>query len=50
MVATDSADELKQYHGKNWNGLINHRYILETAADSLPTEKFDFYLRQIIYF
>ena len=46
MVATDSADELKQYHIKYWNDLLNHRFILEMAANSLPIEKFTFYLRQ----
>ena len=46
MVATDSADELKQYHIKYWNELLNPRFILEMAADSLPIEKFAFYLRQ----
>ena len=46
MVATDSADELKQYHIKYWNDLLSHRFILELAANSLPIEKFTFYLRQ----
>jgi len=46
MVATDSADELKQYHIKYWNDLLSHRFILEMAANSLPIEKFTFYLRQ----
>jgi len=46
MVGTDSADELKQYHIKYWNDLLNHRFILEMAANSLPIEKFTFYLRQ----
>jgi thiaminase (transcriptional activator TenA) len=46
MVATVSADELKQHHIKYWNDLLSHKFILEMAADSLPTEKFSFYLRQ----
>jgi thiaminase len=46
MVAAASADELKQHHIKYWNDLLNHKFILEMAADSLPTEKFTFYLRQ----
>ena len=46
MVATDSADEIKQYHAKYWNDLLSHKFILEMAADSLPIEKFAFYLRQ----
>jgi thiaminase/transcriptional activator TenA len=46
MVATVSADELKQHHIKYWNDLLSHKFILEMAADSLPIEKFAFYLRQ----
>ncbi len=46
MFATVSADELKQHHIKYWNDLLSHKFILEMAADSLPTEKFSFYLRQ----
>jgi thiaminase/transcriptional activator TenA len=46
MVVTDSADELKQYHVKYWNDILTHKFILEMAADSLPIEKFAFYLRQ----
>ena len=46
MVGTDSADELKQYHIKYWNDLLSHRFILEMAANTLPIEKFTFYLRQ----
>ena len=46
MIATVSADELKQHHIKYWNDLLSHKFILEMAADSLPIEKFAFYLRQ----
>src|ERR687898_3521078 len=46
MIATVSADELKKYHAKYWNDLLSHKFILEMAADSLPIEKFAFYLRQ----
>jgi thiaminase/transcriptional activator TenA len=46
MVATISADEIKQHNIKYWNDLISHKFILEMAADSLPIEKFVFYLRQ----
>jgi thiaminase/transcriptional activator TenA len=46
MVATVSADEIKQYNIKYWNDLISHKFILEMADDSLPIEKFVFYLRQ----
>jgi thiaminase/transcriptional activator TenA len=47
MVATAAlADELKQDNIKNWNDLLNHKFILEMADDSLPIEKFAFYLRQ----
>jgi thiaminase (transcriptional activator TenA) len=47
MVATAAlADELKQHNIKYWNDLLNHKFILEMADDSLPIEKFAFYLRQ----
>lgn len=46
MAAADPADELKKYHAKYWNDLLSHKFILEMAADSLPIEKFAFYLRQ----
>jgi thiaminase/transcriptional activator TenA len=46
MVTTVSADELKQHHIKYWNDLLSHKFILEMAADSLPIEKFVFYLGQ----
>jgi thiaminase/transcriptional activator TenA len=46
MVATVSVDEIKQHNIKRWNNLLNHKFILEMAADSLPIEKFVFYLRQ----
>ncbi len=46
MVATVSADELKQHNIKYWNDLISHKFVLEMADDSLPIEKFVFYLRQ----
>lgn len=47
MVATAAlADELKQHSIEHWNNLLNHRFIAEMAADSLPIEKFAFYLRQ----
>jgi thiaminase/transcriptional activator TenA len=46
MIATVSADELKQHHIKYWNDLLSHKFILEMADDSLPIEKFTFYLRQ----
>jgi thiaminase/transcriptional activator TenA len=46
MIAADSADEIKQFHVKYWNDLLNHKFVLEMAVDSLPMEKFAFYLRQ----
>jgi thiaminase (transcriptional activator TenA) len=46
MVATVSADEIKQHNIKYWNDTISHKFILEMADDSLPTERFAFYLRQ----
>jgi thiaminase (transcriptional activator TenA) len=46
MSAHDSAEELKRYNIKCWNDLLSHNFILEMAADSLPIEKFAYYLRQ----
>jgi thiaminase/transcriptional activator TenA len=46
MVATVSADKIKQHNIKYWNDLLSNKFILEMAADSLPIEKFVFYLRQ----
>lgn len=47
MVATAAlADELKHHNIKYWNDLLNYKFILEMADDSLPIEKFVFYLRQ----
>jgi len=47
MVATAAlADELKQHSIKHWHNILNHRFIAEMADDSLPIEKFAFYLRQ----
>lgn len=46
MVTTIPADELKQHDIKYWNDLLSHNFILEMAVDSLPIEKFVFYLRQ----
>jgi thiaminase/transcriptional activator TenA len=46
MVDTVSADEIKQYYIKYWNDLLSHKFILEMAAESLPIQKFVFYLRQ----
>jgi thiaminase (transcriptional activator TenA) len=46
MVATAFADELRQRHIRYWNDLLNHKFILEIAGDSLPIEKFIFYLQQ----
>jgi thiaminase (transcriptional activator TenA) len=46
MTATVSADKLKQHNIKYWNDLLTHKFILEMAADSLPIEKFSFYLKQ----
>jgi thiaminase len=41
MVATAAlADELKQHNIKYWNDLLNYKFILEMADDSLPIEKF----------
>ncbi|HEX2615371.1 MAG TPA: hypothetical protein VHL10_07745 [Nitrososphaera sp.] len=47
MVANAAlADELKQHNIKYWNDLLNYKFILEMADESLPIEKFVFCLRQ----
>jgi thiaminase (transcriptional activator TenA) len=39
-------DQLKQKHIKDWNALLNHKFIAEMANDSLQPKKFIFYLEQ----
>jgi thiaminase/transcriptional activator TenA len=40
------ADELKQSSTETWQGILNHRFILEIYNDILPMDKFVFYLKQ----
>jgi thiaminase/transcriptional activator TenA len=44
--AITAADRLKQEHIEHWNAILGNRFIAEMANDSLPLEKFIFYLRQ----
>ncbi|MGH9856312.1 MAG: TenA family protein, partial [Acidobacteriota bacterium] len=44
--STIIADRLRQEHIKDWNALLNHKFITGMANDSLPLEKFIFYLKQ----
>jgi thiaminase/transcriptional activator TenA len=40
------ADELKQSSIETWQGIINHRFVVEIYNDILPVDKFLFYLKQ----
>jgi thiaminase/transcriptional activator TenA len=40
------ADELKQSSIETWQGIINHRFVVEIYNDILPVDKFIFYLKQ----
>lgn len=40
------ADELKQSSIKTWKGILNHRFVVEIYNDTLPVDKFVFYLKQ----
>src|SRR5438093_11757940 len=40
------ADELKQSSIETWQGIINHRFVVEIYNDILPVDKFVFYLKQ----
>jgi thiaminase (transcriptional activator TenA) len=40
------ADELKQSSIDTWQGIINHRFLVEIYNDILPVDKFIFYLKQ----
>ncbi|MBV9178448.1 MAG: thiaminase II [Nitrososphaeraceae archaeon] len=40
------ADELKQSSIETWQGIINHRFVVEIYNDTLPMDKFVFYLKQ----
>lgn len=49
MTAT-FADDLKQHSNKTWDKILNHRFILELSKDTLPKNKFLFYMKQDHYF
>ncbi len=40
------ADELKLNASKIWNNILSHKFINEISTDTLPLNKFVFYLRQ----
>ena len=44
------ADVLKQYSIETWQKILNHRFIIELSKDTLPVNKFLFYLKQDHYF
>jgi thiaminase/transcriptional activator TenA len=41
-----SAESLKQKYIKQWEAILNHKFIIEMGNDSLPLDKFVFYLKQ----
>jgi thiaminase (transcriptional activator TenA) len=49
MTAT-FAEELKQHSIKTWQEILDHRFIEELSKDTLPMNKFVFYLLQDHYF
>lgn len=44
------AEELKQHSIKTWQEILDHRFIKELSKDTLPINKFVFYLKQDHYF
>jgi thiaminase/transcriptional activator TenA len=44
------ADVLKQYSIETWQKILNHRFIIELSKDTLPVNKFLFYIKQDYYF
>ena len=49
-VTITFADEMKQYSIEKWQKILNHKFILELSKNTLPLNKFLFYLRQDHYF
>jgi thiaminase (transcriptional activator TenA) len=43
-------DDLKEYSIKTWQEILDHRFIKEFSNDTLPINKFVFYLNQDHYF
>jgi thiaminase/transcriptional activator TenA len=50
MTATFFADDLKQHSNKTWDKILHNRFIVDLSNDSLPKNKFLFYLKQDHYF
>jgi thiaminase (transcriptional activator TenA) len=44
------ADKLRQCSIEIWQSILNHRFITELSSNTLPTNKFLFYLKQDHYF
>ena len=40
------SDELKSINIDKWNKILSHKFIIEIAEDTLPIDKFVFYLKQ----
>jgi thiaminase (transcriptional activator TenA) len=49
-VTVRFAEELKQHSIKTWQEILDHRFIKELSKDTLPLNKFVFYLKQDHYF
>jgi thiaminase/transcriptional activator TenA len=49
MIVT-FADELKQCSIEVWQRILNHKFIIELATNTLPVNKFLFYIKQDHYF
>jgi thiaminase (transcriptional activator TenA) len=50
MTTITFADALKQHSIKIWQKILNHRFVIELYNDTLPLNKFLFYLEQDYYF
>ena len=40
------SEELKSTNIDKWNKILNHKFIIDVAEDTLPIGKFVFYLKQ----
>jgi thiaminase len=49
-MTVNFADELRQRSTEIWKKILNHRFIIELANNTLPVDKFLFYLKQDHYF
>jgi len=49
-VTVTFAEELKQHSIKTWQEILDHRFVKELSKDTLPMNKFVFYLKQDHYF